>query len=84
MNESYMCTVFKEQVGKSIISYINEKKMQLAVHLIENTDIYIKEVAKQVGITDPFYFNRLFKKYYGVTPSKYKEQIAAGKGRQSS
>lgn len=84
MNESYMCTVFKEQVGKSIISYINEKKMQLAVHLIENTDIYIKEVAKQVGITDPFYFNRLFKKYYGVTPSRYKEQIVAGKGRQSS
>ena len=31
------------------------------------------EIAEAVGINDQFYFNRLFKKIYGMTPSQYKE-----------
>lgn len=74
MSESYLCTMFKEKIGMSIIAYVNKKKMELAARLIEDSNMLLKEVAFYVGITDPYYFNRLFKKYYGVSPSRYKER----------
>ena len=73
-SENYLCRVFKEQVGMSPISYINTVRMNKAAALISNGHTYMKEVAALVGISDQFYFNRLFKKQFGVSSSKYKGQ----------
>lgn len=71
-SENYLCRVFKEQVGTSLINYINNIRMNKAAELIMNGQIYIKEVSSQVGISDQFYFSRLFKKHFGVSPTEYK------------
>jgi len=42
--------------------------------LLQRSDRYIKEIAAEVGIDDPFYFTRRFKEYYGVSPKEYIEQ----------
>lgn len=72
LNENYLCRIFKEQTGKSIINYINQVRMENAAKIILNGNVYMKEVAAAIGIEDPFYFTRLFKKYFGINPTEYK------------
>ncbi|MDQ6418906.1 response regulator [Paenibacillus sp. LHD-117] len=78
LNESYLCRIFKQDTGKSIFQYMNELKINHAVELLKGRDARVKEVAVSVGIEDPFYFNRLFKKVVGVSPSEYRKKILAG------
>jgi two-component system response regulator YesN len=78
LNESYLCRIFKQDTGKSIFQYINELKIGRAVELLKQRDARVKEVALSVGIEDPFYFNRLFKKTVGVSPSEYRKNVLEG------
>ncbi|HOV62818.1 MAG TPA: response regulator [Spirochaetia bacterium] len=69
ISETYLCTLFKSQTGMSIVNWANERKLEVAKAKLESGAYLIKEVAAEVGIDDPFYFNRLFKRKYGVAPS---------------
>lgn len=73
-SENYLCRMFKEQVGTNLFSYINNVRMNKAAELIMKGSNYIKEVSSLVGISDQFYFNRLFKKHFGMSPTEYKAQ----------
>ena len=75
LSSSYLCRVFKEETGVNINTYINNLRMAKAVRLLEDKNYYIKEVAISVGFDDQLYFSRLFKKYYGVTPSQYRAAV---------
>ena len=72
LNESYICRVFKNETGKSIMNYLNEIRMEKAAALIKGKDIPFKNIACQVGIDDQFYFNKVFRKYFGVSPTDFK------------
>lgn len=75
MNESYLSRMFKRETGKNIIFFINERKMKKAMELLSDESILIKQVSKAVGIEDQFYFNKLFKKFYNISPSDFKKKI---------
>ncbi|MEK4209151.1 response regulator [Paenibacillus sp. FSL L8-0493] len=80
LSENYLSRIFKEEVGQSIIHYINTVKMEKAADLILKGNPYIKEISTQIGIHDQFYFTRLFKKHFGVNPSEYKNHVQATLG----
>ena len=73
INESYLSRMFKNETGKNLIYFINEKKMRKAMELLEDPNMTIKKVANMVGINDQFYFNKVFKKFYHVSPSEYRK-----------
>ena len=64
---------FKNQFGKSPVNYIISLRMQLAIELLETSDISIKEISFMCGYDDFNYFTRLFKQYVGKTPSEYRK-----------
>ncbi len=72
LSSGYLCRIFKEETGVSINAYINNLRMTKAGELLRDQNSYIKEVAVSVGFEDQLYFSRLFKRYYGVTPSEYR------------
>lgn len=74
LSSSYLCRLFKSEMGMSITNYINQLRMEKAGELLRNSSInvYMKEISAAVGIDDQLYFSRIFKKYYGVTPSEYR------------
>lgn len=74
LSSGYLCRIFKEETGVSINAYINNLRMTRAGELLADKNSYIKEVAVSVGFEDQLYFSRLFKRYYGVTPSEYRLQ----------
>lgn len=77
LNESYLCRMFKKEVGQSITDYLNLLRIEKAKELLQSTDLLVKEVGAKVGIHNPYYFNRLFKKLTDDTPMSYREQNRA-------
>lgn len=74
LSSGYLCRIFKEETGGSINAYINNLRMTEAGKLLKDQNSYIKEVAVSVGFEDQLYFSRLFKRYYGMTPSEYRAE----------
>jgi len=72
LSEPYLCQVFKADTGQSILTYLNEIRMAKAYELLASGQYLVKQAALEVGIPDPFYFNRLFKKRYGIAPKNVK------------
>lgn len=78
LDRSYLCRLFKKETGINLFSYLNRLRMEAAAEQIQNGNQYVKEVAASVGVDDPFYFTRLFKNHFGVSPSEYRRESAEG------
>ncbi len=74
INASYLSTVFKKEMGKTVTGYVNEKRIELAQELLKTTNLQIQTVAQYCGIVDVHYFTRLFKKLTGLSPKQYREE----------
>lgn len=70
LSQAYISKIFKEETGSSPINYLIKTRLSKAKNLLENEKLPIKVVAKQVGYDDVYHFSKLFKKYYGLPPSK--------------
>lgn len=71
----YASTIFKKITGKTIINYTNELKIKIAKGLLEKGGSSIEFVSKSVGIDNPAYFSRVFKKHVEISPSEYKKSV---------
>ena len=71
LSSSYLCRVFKSEVGTSITSYLNNLRIRKAATMIKDNRLSLKEISTMVGIDDQLYFSRLFKKCMGISPSEY-------------
>lgn len=69
LKESSISRMFKHETGMNLTYYINEIRMKKAMELLKETDMLIRDVAVEVGIDDQLYFNKVFKKFYRVSPS---------------
>ena len=76
MNEKYLNTFFKEQVGTSLFSYVQSKRATEAKRLLEETDYTNEQIASLTGFGSINTFYRNFNKYFGVTPKAYKEELS--------
>lgn len=72
MNRNYFCRFFKEKVGKTPFSYLNEYRINQAASLLLNTQAPITEIALDTGFENMSYFIRQFKRCKGCTPSVYR------------
>ncbi len=70
ISEYRFCHLFKESMGKSPLSYINEVRLKKAYQLLEQKEMTVYQVAAAVGFQDYNNFGRLFRKYYGFPPTK--------------
>lgn len=61
-------------IGKSPVECLLTLRMETARRKIENGDGTISQIAYSVGYSDPGYFTRAFKKYYGQTPTEFKSE----------
>lgn len=75
MNETNPYTLskaFKQIAGKNFIEYLTELRIEKAKELLRETDMKINDISEQVGYQNS-YFNRIFKKQEGMTPSQYRD-----------
>lgn len=72
LSREHLLRLFKKEMNMTPLVYINVRRIELAQLRLLTEPIPIKEIAYSLGFDDPSYFNRLFKKYTGMTPRAYR------------
>lgn len=70
----YLSSYFKEKTGTNFSDYIYTVRMNKASEMLMETDLLIQEIASLVGYFTVASFNRVFKRYTGMTPSEFRRQ----------
>lgn len=74
---SYTSKLIKRFSGKTFKQLVNEERMKKAAILLQNKQLPIYEIARQIGIHNLTAFYKRFQAFSGVTPQKYREQTGA-------
>ena len=72
VNQTYLRKMFKSEIGMTLTEYITKIRLEKAKSIITETGASLQEVSDAVGFSDVSYFSKVFKKYYGVSPSHVK------------
>lgn len=75
LSAGYLGKLFKSNTSISFNEYLNSIRLEKAKVLLSKTSEPASKICEAVGIFNVSYFSTLFKKYYGLTPSQYREQI---------
>ena len=76
VNASYLSTLFKKETGSTLTDYVNRKRVEHAIFLLNSTGLQVQTIAQYCGIQDVNYFTKTFKKYVGKTPKEYRESVS--------
>ncbi|PHU37301.1 DNA-binding response regulator [Agathobacter ruminis] len=75
LSVSYVCTLFKNETGTTINQYITDFRMRKAKQLLADPRNRVGEVSACVGYNDGNYFAKSFRKFTGLSPSEFREQV---------
>jgi AraC-like DNA-binding protein len=78
LSESYICNLFSKHYNSTLRIFITDARMEYAARQIGDPNQSLKKIAVDCGYCDYFYFCRVFKAYYGMPPSEYRERITDG------
>jgi AraC-like DNA-binding protein len=78
MSESHFSRLFKSCIGTSPIDWLRRERINQAKHRLIESDDPVKEVARQVGYSDQFFFSKDFKKMVRLTPTQFRQQERQG------
>lgn len=76
ISEAYLSDIFKNITQKTIIEYLADVRIEAAKESLKSTRMNISNIAESVGYGDYCYFNKIFKKYVGITPYQYRKKYA--------
>lgn len=74
----YLRQLFVKWVGESPIRYLIRKRLDAACDLLRLNQESTARIAEQVGIDNPYYFSRLFRNRFNITPTQYRTRYAGG------
>ncbi|MDO4608164.1 MAG: AraC family transcriptional regulator [Clostridia bacterium] len=70
INEDYLNKIFKKEINITVTDYIRKKRLHYASVLLKSSKLSVSEIAYNSGFQSIQTFNRVYKSYYGVSPSK--------------
>ena len=74
VSPGYLSTLFHRETGMTLAEHITAQRMKAALQLLKNTHLQIQTVAQLSGFPDPNYFGKQFKRFYGITPLKFRRE----------
>lgn len=73
VDEAYLCRLFKRFDSQSPYQYLMQLKMAVAARRLHYEGKLVKEVAYELGFSDPFHFSRAFKNVFGLSPTTFRK-----------
>ena len=73
--KTYLCRLFREQTGNTIVKYAVEHKIKLAKAMIRERELNFSEIAEALAFDNQQYFARVFKKVTGMSPTEFKNSL---------
>lgn len=78
MHPVHVSRIYKLETGENLSDYVLRLKMELAASMLVNPALKSYEIALQLGYQNPNYFNKVFKKYYSLTPQEFRQKLDNG------
>ncbi len=75
MSKFYFARTFKSVTGTTFKNYHNQKRIEKAKNMFLQQKISITDVCFSIGFNDVSYFNRIFKKIEGISPSCFQKRL---------
>lgn len=82
VSPNYLSNLFSKEVGQGIAEFINRRRVDEGIRLIQNSNLPISQIAGMVGYNEVNYFTNVFKKHTGKTPTQYRGLTPRRKGKQ--
>ena len=76
MTPGHLTTVVRRRTGRTVQEWIIERRMAEARSLLSDTELPVSEIARRVGMSDPGYFSRLFRRTHGASPRQWRGRSA--------
>jgi AraC family transcriptional activator of pobA len=76
MTPGHLTTVVRRRTGRTVQEWIIERRMAEARSLLSDTELPVSEIARRVGMSDPGYFSRLFRRTHGASPRQWRGRPA--------
>lgn len=73
MSPKYFYAFFKTNIGLTPQSYITKMRMNRARELLMDRKLTVKEIAYQLGFSDPYTFSKVFKRFHKIPPSRFSD-----------
>lgn len=73
LNASYLSVLFKREAGQNITDYVIQKRMEAAENMLKLSDFSLSEISDILHFSSYSHFARMFRKYYGTSPKKYRD-----------
>jgi len=70
----YFSTIFKDEMGENLSSYLNRLRVEKASYMLTGTNLSLGRIARACGFEDQSWFSKIFKIYTGMNPGKYRNQ----------
>jgi two-component system response regulator YesN len=70
----YFSQLFSRETGQGVNAYITGLRMEFAGRLLSSSDLKVDDIAAQTGFSSASYFNLVFKKTFGMTPTQYRKK----------
>lgn len=74
INKYYICKIFQQCTGKTLLNYVNIVRIQKAVEKLISTNESVTSIAFSTGFQDINYFSRMFKNVMGVSPTDIRKK----------
>ena len=72
MSPAYFSTMFRKETGITCVAYLTDVRLNKAVELLNQTNDKTYMIAQKVGYQEQNYFSYVFKKKFGVSPTKFR------------
>ncbi len=76
LNPTYLSELFKREIGTNFAAYVTMVRTEAAKHLLERTDLAVRDIAREVGYAYPEYFQRVFRRREGLSPVEFRSRRA--------
>jgi len=73
LNETKLKSGFRQIYGNSVYAYLQDERMRAAASMLTRDEGSVTAVALAVGYANPAHFARIFRRYHGVSPSRFAE-----------
>jgi len=74
LSPSHFSAIFKKRTQRAPMEYFIFLKIQKSCHLLDTSNLRIKEISSSLGFDDPYYFSRLFSKVMLISPVVYRKK----------
>jgi len=71
-NNAYLCRLFRRYDQQSPYQFLLRLKMNHAAERLQQPNVLVKQVAEEIGFSDPFHFSRLFRSVLGLSPDSFR------------